>query len=96
MSCLTVERRTELEERLQKKQTLLTSLYAAMENFDGVREYKFDSGEGMQQTKYYSIQDIQKNIDLIESQIDRIQKILNGTGLNNVNLRRKNYHDGII
>lgn len=96
MPCLTVERRTELEERLQKKQILLENLYAAMDNFDGVREYRFDSGEGMQQTKYYSIQDIQKNIDIIESQIDRIQKILNGTGLNNVNLRRKSYHDGII
>lgn len=96
MSCLAAERRAKLEERLQKKQTLLENLYTALDNFDGVREYKFDSGEGMQQTKYYSLADIQKNIDIIESQIDRIKRILNGTGLNNINLRRKSYYDGII
>lgn len=96
MSCLTAERRVELEERLQKKQTLLENLYSALDNFDGVREYKFDSGEGMQQTKYHSLADIQKNIEILESQIDRIKRILNGTGLNNINLRRKDYYNGVI
>lgn len=96
MSCLTAERRTELEERLQKKQALLETMYTALDNFDGVREYRFDSGEGMQQTKYYSLADIQNKIDIIESQIDRINRILNGTGLNNINLRRKGYYDGLL
>lgn len=92
MSCLTTERRADLQEKLTKKEAQLTVLYAAFENFDGVREYRFDSGEGMQQTKYRSLPEIQKTIDIIESQIERIKRQLNGTGLNNIVLRRKGYY----
>lgn len=92
MSCLTTERRTELEERLTKKEAQLVKLYEALDNFDGVKEYKFQSAETMQQTKYSTIKEIQDMIDRLEAQIDRINRILNNTGLKTIVLRRKGYH----
>ena len=92
MPCLTTERRADLEVQLNRKEILLTQLYTAFDNFDGVREYRFDSGEAMQQTKYRSFSEIQIGIDRLEAQISRIRNILGGTGLSNIVLRRKGYY----
>jgi len=92
MACLTIERRTELEERLTKKETQLTKLYEAFDNFDGVKEYRFQSAETMQQTKFSTIKEIQDMITIIEAQIDRINRQLGNTGLKNIVLRRKGYY----
>ena len=89
MPCLTTERRAELELQLTRKETQLTSLYSAFDDFDGVREYKFNSGEDAQQTKYRSLPELQNTIDRLESQIARIRNILGLTGLYNIVLRRK-------
>lgn len=88
MICLTPETRQEYEDQLQKKQALLVTLYEAYNNFDGVEQYKFQSDVAVQQTKYRSMKEIQDAIDRLEAQIRRIRHILNGSGLNNLILRR--------
>ena len=94
MPCISAERKARLTAQLIRKETQLDNLYTAMGEFDGVASYKFDSGEGLQQTKYRTIGEIQDIIDRIEAQIDRIQRILYGTGLVNITLRRKRYCNG--
>jgi len=91
MACFTVERRIELEERLQKKIAQLEKLYEAFDNFDNVEQYKFQSAETMQQTKYRGIKELQDAIDRLEASIDRINRILGNTGLKNIVLRRRGY-----
>lgn len=91
MPCLTAQERQEIQIKIDKKQTIVDNLYTAMENFDGVEQYKFSSGEAMQQTKYRSLKDIQDQITTLEAQIERLKRKLHGTGLMNVNLRRKGY-----
>jgi len=88
---MTAERRQILQERLEKKIALLDKLYDALDNFDGIESYKFQSAEAIQQTKYRNIKDIQDQITIIEAQINRINRLLNGTGLNNIILRRRGY-----
>jgi len=88
MGCLTAERRRYLQEKLEKKERLLAQLYIAYENFDNVEQYKFQTAEAMQQTKYRDIKEVQDMIDRLEAQIERIKRQLNGTGLNNIVLRR--------
>lgn len=92
MACLTADRRAELEEQLTRKEIQLTTLYTSLENFDGIQEYQFSSGEAMQKTKYRSLTEIQGIIDKVEAQISRIRRILGNDGLNNIILRRKGYY----
>ncbi|KPK96023.1 hypothetical protein AMJ80_02465 [bacterium SM23_31] len=91
MPCLTAERRARLESTLARKETQLSNLYTAIDNFDGVASYKFDSGEGMQQTKYRDYKELQDIIDRVEAEIERLSRILGGKGLQNIVLRRKTY-----
>ena len=51
---ITAARKTRIENRITAKETYLTSLYALQENPDDVASYKFDSGEGSQQTAFRS------------------------------------------
>jgi len=91
MPCLTAERRAELELQLTRKETQLTNLYSSFDDFDGVREYKFNSGEDAQQTKYRSLSELQNIIDRLEANIARIRNLLGLMGLSNIVLRRKGY-----
>ena len=53
-----------------------------------IKSYEFDSGEGKQKTSYASVTDLQKLIQLLESNLDRIYNKLACTGVVNLNLRR--------
>lgn len=94
MSCLTASTRSRLLARKTTLETLITAaeaaLTSALETGD-VESYTFDSGEGSQRTKYRSLEDIQKNLDWLYSRLDFITRRLNGTGIVNLNLRRKRF-----
>ena len=92
MGCLPTWRRTQLKARLAVKKTQLIALYAeydkAIANIE-VQSYKFDSGEGSQQTKRRAPEEIAKAIERLEKEIDSITSKLNGTGIVSMNLRRR-------
>lgn len=91
MSGLTAAKRTELETKMAKKQALLLKYEAAMDSVleSGMKRYKFDSGEGSQSAEYLSPDDMQKNIDLLESQINTLMRQLTGGNFRRFTLNRK-------
>lgn len=90
MTCLSVDRQAQYQAELEQKQTQMTALNTAIAS--GVLHIEmisFDSGEGKQVTKYRSAKALIEAQELLQSQIDRLINILGGTGLVNLNLRRK-------
>ena len=85
---ITAARKTRIENRITAKETYLTSLYALQENPDDVASYKFDSGEGSQQTAFRSLSEVGMAIRRTESTIDRLYRELLGHSIINVTLRR--------
>jgi hypothetical protein len=85
---ITPERKTRLETRTANKEAMLQKLYDASENWDNTKSYTFDSGEGRQGTTYHSLGEVEQAIRRLESQIDRLTRIINGHGVVNLNLRR--------
>ena len=85
---ITSARKTRLQNRITAKETYLASLYSMQENFDDVESYAFDSGEGRQQTKFRSLADVTREIQKLESQIDRLYRELQGLSIVNINIRR--------
>lgn len=92
MACLSSTQRAYYLADLERINSQLEKAYAsydrALEAMD-VEEYRFNSGEGSQQTKQYDIKKINALIDDLESKRDRIIRKLEGRGLVNMNLRRK-------
>lgn len=75
-----------LEAQLTKaNQALLDTLNSEIES------YTFDSAEARQQAKLRDPEKLQKTIDWIESRINSIDSRLRGTGVVNMNMRRKGY-----
>lgn len=90
MGCLSTTQIAEYQAQLTTLTENLTAINAAI--FGGtlnVKMYTFDSGEGKQSVTYQKITELFEVRDLIQSQIKRINHILRGTGLVNLNLRRK-------
>lgn len=90
MSCLSTERRAQYQAQLTALTAYLDALDTAITN--GVLHIEaasLDTGEGKQTMKYRSMGSMIKDRELIQSQVDRLINILNGTGLVNANLRRK-------
>jgi len=94
MTCLNTTTRVAIIARITKYETLLESAYDAIDSggSSDIGEYSFDSGEGSQRVKYRSLADLQKYIEWLESRIGYLYRRLNGTGLVNLNLRRKGYN----
>jgi len=91
MSCLTPARKTELQTRLARKQAQLTALETAIDaGVLYVESASLDTGEGSQRMKYRSAEEMYKAQEILEAQIDRLNNLLNGTGLAIGKLRRKN------
>lgn len=91
MSCLSTTRRAELEaerDTLIAQLTVLNTAITSAMTTGHIQSYSLDTGEGKQTTKYRSIDEMFKARDLIQSQIDTINRKLRGTGLVNINLRR--------
>lgn len=92
MSFLPASKVTILKARLAQKVSSLSKAYIAMdESLVKFKSYKFDSGEGSQSAIYRDVEDLQKTIDILERQIDSIMIQLNGTGIVNIVLRRRNH-----
>lgn len=92
MSALTAAKRTELEDKLTKKQALLLKYETALEDAplsSGMKRYKFDSAEGSQSAEYLDPAMLQTQIDLLESQIATLQRILTGGNFRRYSLNRK-------
>jgi chromosome segregation ATPase len=92
MSCLSAERITQLQGRLTRLETQLTNLESQMDEAVAHLEMlSLDTGEAKQITKYRSVlKELYPAQELLWSQIDRTQHLLGGTGVVNLNLRRKN------
>jgi hypothetical protein len=93
MSCLTETRRAQLQAQLDKLNIALDAIDEAIANNSlviHVESASLDTGEGKQAMKYRSMDDLINTREKIQSQVDRLINLLNGTGLVNFNLRRKN------
>lgn len=90
MACLSSSRRAQLNARLTQKNTQLTAANALYEQLlaDPTASYRFDSGEGMQQTASKKLAEVSKQISKLETEVDRIQRQLGGGGIVNLNMRR--------
>jgi hypothetical protein len=91
MSCIPSTRRTQLLERLNKKQAQLTQLYTAYDDMilkGEIKGYSFNSGEGAQTVTYRTTAQIETAISNLEASIDSITRTLNNTGNPNMNVRR--------
>lgn len=94
MSCITSTQRAIIQARLDKKEAQLSALNDAydesIENF-GIKSFKFDSGEGSQSTTFRGPEEISREINRLETEINRLRRRLSGTGIVNLNLRRRSY-----
>ena len=91
MTCTSSSRRTRLTARLAKREASLAIVEATYDGLlaSGVELYRFDSTEGEQQTKRRKLSEVKDQIDSLTAEIDSIQRTLNGTGVVNMNLRRR-------
>jgi hypothetical protein len=90
MSCLSETRRARLQTKLTKYEAWLDAIDNAQENgVFHIELYNIDTGEGRQQIKYRSMSQMLDEREKIQAVVDRLYNILEGTGLVNMNLRRK-------
>lgn len=91
MSCLSTTVRAEKEAELASYEARLTKLETAFNvaTDAGLSSYKFDSGEGSQMAKFMSLNDMMDAINFTQSRINRLKGELRGTGVYNMNLRRR-------
>lgn len=88
---LSTDRLAQLQARLDRKLATLETLYDTYDELASRynEEYRIDTEDGtMQKARIQNLNKIQNNIDLIERQIDSIQRKMNGTGVVNMTLRR--------
>jgi len=84
------ERQT-LIDRRTTYQSMLTKLQATYEAEleKPIEEYRFSSGEGAQQARRRKLSELREEMQWLESEIDLINRRLKGSGLVNLNMRRK-------
>lgn len=85
-----------LLEKRARKQADLDEMEAALKAsaYGGIASYQLNTGEGDQRTQYIRPEEIKKIISWLEGEIESINQELRGTGVVNLNLRRKNYRRG--
>jgi uncharacterized protein YceH (UPF0502 family) len=91
MTCINSSTRTRLLARLAKREASLIIAEAAYDELlaNNVEMYRLDTTEGEQTTKRRKVADLKSQIDALESEIDNIRRRLSGTGIVNMNLRRR-------
>ena len=90
MSCLSITRRAEITAQIIAETSRLVLLEEAYGQSlsGGIKEYRFDSGEGSQRTERHSPKELSDLIESTERRIDFLNRKLNGTNIVNLNLRR--------
>ncbi len=90
MAYLTSARIARIEARITAKEAALaladTAYQAALVE---VEEYRFDSGEGSQKVRNRQLAEFQKNINILEREIEHLYRKLQGFGITTVSLRRR-------
>lgn len=90
---LTSTTRTEIENEIIAKEAQLALANTALSNaLTEIASYRLDTGEGSQQTKYRGLNELQMAVEMLEANIRSLYRRLNGTGIMNLNLRRKQYN----
>lgn len=89
-NCWNAEERARIREKIAQKESLLSKLYDTYDLLSGedVESYRFDSGEGSQQTKRRTLKEVYEQIETIENEIRRLYRRLECGSLVNLNLRR--------
>ena len=85
-------RKTRLQAQLVKVQAALVSLYDQLteQSALSVQSYEFDSGDGRQRTTRRKLDEIQKQIEILEATEEHLMNELYNMGLTSIQLRRKN------
>ena len=91
MACLSSTRRTQVQAQITRWEALLEKAYDFLNDSNHIGEYRFDSEEGSQKTVYRTLKELMDFIDKCESMLDYLRNKLNGTGIVNMNMRRKQY-----
>lgn len=92
MSTLSASRRAWLAAQLEKKKTQLEIASATYEDVlaRNLQQYRLDTQEGEQMGKVVNLDMLKRQIELLESEIEAIERRLaGGGGLMHMNLRRR-------
>lgn len=92
MSWISSSRRTNLIAQLANIDAALISAWTAYNaslEVNEVEEYRFDSAEAAQRAKMRDPDTLYKQIEKLEKRRENIAGKINGTGVINLNLRRK-------
>lgn len=92
MGYLSAKIRNRIKAKIALKESQLAAANAAYLQALGsadVESYKFDSREGKQETTLRSPSVILKQIEMLESDLDRLYRRLEGGGIISFNLRRR-------
>jgi len=90
-------RRARIIARLEKLEAQLAALDDAIDNgILHVEMASLDTGEGKQVMKYKSFDQMERLQKSLERRIERYYNILDGVGIVNMNLRRKNDTEGFM
>lgn len=93
MPCLSSSKRERILAQITTIDTALEAANTAFLNAAGteVKKYRFDSAEASQQAELRDLDEILDTIDRLEKRKESLIRKLNGTGVVNMNMRRKNY-----
>ena len=83
MACLSVDRRAELEEEKADLEVLIAALLAGIKEAaaSGIQSFSLDTNIAKQSTKHFSLAESAQTLRQWRSELERINRILNGTGL---------------
>jgi len=89
MVCLSSDRITEIETTITNLRAALVIANASyLEALNPAQDYRVDTGEGSQRVKRRTPKELLDSITSIQREIQRNTRILNGTGITKLNLRR--------
>jgi flagellar biosynthesis/type III secretory pathway protein FliH len=92
MSCLSAERRAELEEQRDQLEAIITELNTAIiagAKSAHMTSYELDTGAGKQKVTYKNINELHRAIKGFQNSLDRVNSMLDGTSVVDFQLRRK-------
>jgi hypothetical protein len=89
MGCLSSSQKTYILNKIEVlDEQLLAANAAYLECLSSIKNYQFSSGEGSMTVTRQDAKKMLEVISMLQSQRDRLQNRLDGTGIVNLNLRR--------